>query len=159
MKKKILIGSIIAVVILTLVSFTSVVGYNSVKSNPSNTIITDEYDSYTPIQLVFQLMTKLRNHKDIENVETEDEILQVIESDEELNSIFEQLSGNDCDCEDENLPLKFPFIFICFTLVPFLFIANQMVISFGVVFYFPWYFYYLIVGIGEKHDCWGLKIL
>ena len=33
MKKKILIGSIIAVVILVLVSFTSVVGYNSVKSN------------------------------------------------------------------------------------------------------------------------------
>ena len=33
MKKKILIGSIIAVVILTLVSFTSVVGFQSVKSN------------------------------------------------------------------------------------------------------------------------------
>ena len=33
MKKKILIGSIIAVVILVLVSFTSVVGYNSVKSD------------------------------------------------------------------------------------------------------------------------------
>ncbi len=36
MKKKILIGSIIAVVILTLVSFSSVVGYSSVKSNPDN---------------------------------------------------------------------------------------------------------------------------
>jgi len=33
MNKKILIGSIIAVVILTLVSFSSVVGYNSVKSD------------------------------------------------------------------------------------------------------------------------------
>jgi len=33
MKKKILIGSIIAVVLLTLVSFTSVVGYSSVKSD------------------------------------------------------------------------------------------------------------------------------
>ena len=33
MKKKILIGSIIAVVILTLVSFSSVVGYSSVKSD------------------------------------------------------------------------------------------------------------------------------
>ncbi len=32
MNKKILIGSIIAVVLLTLVSFSSVVGYNSVKS-------------------------------------------------------------------------------------------------------------------------------
>jgi len=34
MNKKILIGSIIAVVILTLVSFSSVVGYNSVYKNP-----------------------------------------------------------------------------------------------------------------------------
>jgi len=33
MKKKILIGSIIAVVLLTLVSFSSVVGYSSVKSD------------------------------------------------------------------------------------------------------------------------------
>ncbi len=33
MNKKILIGSVIAVVILVLVSFTSVVGYSSVKSN------------------------------------------------------------------------------------------------------------------------------
>jgi len=34
MKKKILIGSIIAVAILTLVSFSSVVGYNSIDKNP-----------------------------------------------------------------------------------------------------------------------------
>jgi len=61
MNKKIIIGSIIAVVLLTLVSFSSVVGYSSVKSNPSNTIITDEYDSYTPIILVLQLIAKLRN--------------------------------------------------------------------------------------------------
>lgn len=33
MKKKILIGSIIAVVLLTLVSFSSVVGYSSVNSD------------------------------------------------------------------------------------------------------------------------------
>jgi len=34
MKKKILIGSIIAVALLTLVSFSSVVGYNSIDKNP-----------------------------------------------------------------------------------------------------------------------------
>ncbi len=104
MRKKILIGSIIAVALLTLVSFSSVVGYSSVKSNPSNTIITDEYDNPTPIQLVFQLISKLRNHKDIQNVESEDDVLQIIEGDEELNSIFEQLSGNDCGCEDDTTP-------------------------------------------------------
>jgi len=100
MKKKILIGSIIAVVLLTLVSFSSVVGYSSVKSNPDNTIITDEYDSYTPIQLMFQLISKLRNHKDIQNVDTEDDVLKIIEGDEELNSIYEQLSVDDCGCGD-----------------------------------------------------------
>ena len=114
MKKKILIGSIIAVVILTLVSFSSVVGYSSVKSNPSNTIIADEYDNPTPIQLVFQLIAKLGNHKDIQNVETENDVLRIIEGDEELNNIFEKLSGEDCDCEDDTTPFEWRYPFICF---------------------------------------------
>jgi len=117
MKKKILFGSIIAVVLLTLVSFSSVVGYSSVKSNQDNTIITDEYDSYTPIQLVFQLISKLRNHKDIQNIETEDDVLQIIEGDEELNSIYEQLSGNDCGCEEDTVRL-WHFPVICTLLIP-----------------------------------------
>ena len=107
MNKKILIGSIIAVVLLTLVSFSSVVGYSSVKSNPSNTIITDEPDSYTPIILVLQLIAKLRNYKEIQNVESEDELLQIIEGDEELNSIFGQLSVEDCGCEEETSIVDF----------------------------------------------------
>jgi len=119
MKKKILIGSIIAVVLLTLVSFSSVVGYSSVKSNPSITIITDEYDSPTPIQLVLQLITKLRNHKDIQNAESEDEVLRIIEGDEELNSIYEQLSADDCDCiseTDSNVELQDKYPVICYLL-------------------------------------------
>jgi len=122
MKKKILIGSILAVALLTLVSFSSVVGYSSVKSNPSNTIITDEYDSYTPIQLVFQLISKLRNHNDIQNVETEDEILQIIEGDEKLNAIVEKLKNFDCGCEEDTTRLwNFPVI--CFLLFPIAMIA------------------------------------
>jgi len=101
MNKKIIIVSILAVALLTLVSFSSVVGYSSVKSNSDNTIITDEYDNPTPIQLVFQLISKIRNHKDIQNIKTEDDVLRIIEEDEELNNIFEQLSENDCDCEDD----------------------------------------------------------
>jgi hypothetical protein len=75
-----------------------------VKSNPSNTIITDEYDNATPIQLVFQLISKLRNHPNIQNVETEDDVLQIIEGDEELNSIVEKLKSFDCGCEDDYKP-------------------------------------------------------
>ena len=114
MNKKILIGSIIAVALLTLVSFSSVVGYSSVKSNPSNTIITDEYDNPTPIQVVFQLIAKLRNHKDIENVETEDDVLQIIKDDEELNSIVEQLSVDDCNCGEDVTPFEWGYPIICF---------------------------------------------
>ena len=132
MNNKILIGSIIAVVLLTLVSFSSVVGYNSVKSNPSNTIITDEYDSYTPIQLVLQLMTKLRNHKDIENVETEDDVLQIIEDDEELNSIYEQLSGDDCGCEDDTLALEWNFPIACMLLLPLYIITFGILVFTGI---------------------------
>ena len=70
-------------------------------------------DDATPIALVFQLIAKLRNHKDIQNVESEDDILQIIESDEELNSIYEQLSAYGCGCEDESTTeLEFPII--CF---------------------------------------------
>jgi len=122
MKKKILIGSILAVVLLTLVSFSSVVGYSSVKSNPDNTITTDEYDNPTPIQLVLQLIAKLRNHKDIQNVETEDDVLQIIESDEEINSIYEQLFVSDCGCEEETTELDFPLI-ICILLIPLMWLG------------------------------------
>jgi len=132
MNKKILIGSIIAVVLLTLVSFSSVVGYSNVKSNPSNTIITDEYDNATPIQLVFQLIAKLRNHPNIQNVESEDDVLQIIESDEELNSIYEQLSNNDddCGCEDDSSTLEWRFPVICMLLFP-IFVLGLIVYMMG----------------------------
>jgi len=70
----------------------------------------------TPIVLVLQLITKLRNHKDIQNVETEDDVLLIIENGEELNSIYEQLSGNDCGCEEESSVLEWKFPAICLIL-------------------------------------------
>ena len=114
MKKKILIGSIMAVVILTLVSFSSVVGYSSVKSDLD--ISVEEDATPTPIVLVFQLIAKLRNHKDIENVETEEEVLQIIEGDEELNSIVEQLSVEDCGCDDDSSDLGWNYPVTCIVL-------------------------------------------
>jgi hypothetical protein len=117
MNKKIIIGSILAVTLLTLVSFSSAVGYNVVK-NTKEEIFKDEYDGFTPIALIFQLISKLRNHKDIENVETEDDVLQIIEGDEELNSIVEQLSNEDCACEDDSSKLESVFPIICILLFP-----------------------------------------
>jgi len=152
MKKKILIGSILAVALLTLVSFSSVVGYSSVKSNPSNTIITDEYDSYTPIKLVFQLIAKLRNHPNIQNVETEDEILQIIEGDEALNSIYEELSAyGDCGCEDDTTPLEWKYPVICLLIFPLTWVALYLYFVGG----FSWLSWLAeIVGvIGYTLDC------
>ena len=151
MNKKILIGSILAVVLLTLVSFSSVVGYSSVKSNPSNTIITDEYDNATPIQLVFQLMTKLRNHKDIESVETEDDVIRIIEEDEELNSIYEQLSveDDDCGCEDDSSTLEWRFPVLCTFLYPLWIIAGGILLIFHI-----FQFMEFMNAIGNNLDCW-----
>jgi len=68
MKKKILIGSIIAVVILVLVSFTSVVGYSSVKSNPDNTIITDEWDFEYCKDFLFETLVEISNNEDVNDL-------------------------------------------------------------------------------------------
>ena len=68
MKKKILIGSIIAVVILTLVSFSSVVGYSSVKSNPSNTIITNELDFEYCKDYLFETLVEISNNEDVKDL-------------------------------------------------------------------------------------------
>ena len=150
MNKKIVIGSILAVVLLTLVSFSSVVGYSNVKSNPDNTIITDEYDNPTPIQLVFQLIAKLRNHKDIQNAETEEDLLRIIEEDEELNSIVEQLSVEECGC-DEDSPLGDSYSILCFLLIPFLMFAMVAYFMGGITFWAE-----ILGPIGLRLNCWWI---
>lgn len=124
MKKKTLFVSVLAAIILILVSIAPSI--NADVSKPDIDVV-EENVTPTPIALVLQLITKLRNHKDIQQLEenidsvenVEDEILRIIESNEELNIIFEQLSGNDedCGCEDETTDLDFPF-FICLLLFP-----------------------------------------
>jgi hypothetical protein len=117
MKKKILIGSILAVALLTLVSFSSAVGYNVVKDTQEE-IIKDEYDGYPPIAIVLQLISKLRNHKDIESVEMENDVFQIIESDAELNGIIEKLKSFDCECEPDITVLGDSYSVICILLHP-----------------------------------------
>ena len=152
MNKKIRIGSIIAVVLLTLVSFSSVVGYSSVKSNPSNTIITDEYDNATPIVLVLQLITKLRNHKEIQNVESEDDVLQIIEGDEELNAIVQNLKSYDCGCDDAT-PTRWSFPTICILLYPILWLSIGLYIISNVEIFLT-----IMIIIGFILDCFWYHV-
>jgi hypothetical protein len=104
----------------------------------------------TPIALVFQLISKLRNHKDIENVETENDVLQIIESDEELNSIVEQLSGNDCGCERE-ITLDGDYTILCNLLFP-IFIISFILLGSGLKVNFA--VFIIMSNIGDILDCW-----
>jgi len=150
MNKKIALGSILAVVLLTLVSFSSVVGYSSVKSDIDISV----EENATPIALVFQLIAKLRNHKDIQQlvaddeVDIQDEIASIIESDEELNSIVEQLSVEDCGCEEDSSEFYWFFPIICNLLLPF---YTFTVIILGSIFGPP--FGIIMMAIGRSLNC------
>ena len=119
-----------------------------------------EEDNATPIALVFQLIAKLRNHKDIqefeENIDSVDnvegEILRIIEGDEELNSIAKQLSGEDCGCEDESLPLEWNFPVICLFLFPLVMLFTVAHLMTGIDLPF-----YIMMTIGSILNCmWQL---
>ena len=64
MKKKILIGSIIAAVILVLVSFTSVVGFQTVQTSQNKPI----KERNNQKELWFQTISDLANHKEIQQI-------------------------------------------------------------------------------------------
>ena len=67
MKKKILIGSIVAVALLTLVSFSSVVGYSSVK-NTQEEIITSEWDFEYCKNYLFETIIEISNNEDVNDL-------------------------------------------------------------------------------------------
>jgi len=143
-------GIAVCVILLTIgVAFTSSINANVSKSSlePVTDIDVIEDDA-TPIALVLQLINKLRNHKDIENVETEEEVLQFIEGDAELNSIYEELFVEDCGCDDST-PFEWPFPIICVLLLPFLFIGLSWWAMGGVEF-----FLVMVGRIGHVFNCW-----
>ena len=78
------------------------------------------YDSYTPIQLVFLLLNKLRNYEGIESIESEEDVSQIIESDAELNGIIVSLKSYSCGCEN-GLTFEQDFTVICNILLLLLF--------------------------------------
>ena len=128
MKKKILIGSIIAVVILSLVSFTSVVGYNSVENNPDAT--PTEFE----LQRIRELVQSIDLRKIIVNpdavVDTLEEISTIIEE-EDVRNYIEESSEEDCGCEDDSLNLGGFFPILCILLFP-LYIISWYIFWFGV---------------------------
>ena len=144
-------GLAVAVILLFVgVAFAPTINANVSKSSLEPIVdvdvIEEDVATATPIQLVFQLIAKLRNHKDIQYVESEDDVLRIIEEDEELNSIYEKLSGNDCGCEEETTEWIFPVI--CILLAPF--VVLSIFAGLMLHIYFPaeimWY-------IGQIFNC------
>ena len=65
------------------------------------------YDEYTPIQLVFLLINKLRYY---EGIESEEDVLEIIEGDAELSGIVEELKSYGCGCEEDTTDWGYPVI-------------------------------------------------
>jgi hypothetical protein len=107
-----------------------------------------DYDGYTPIQLVFLLINKVRFHKDFQNVESEEDVMLIIEEDSELNSIVEKLESFDCGCEDEEYPV-WRFWGICIFLLPFVNIGLRIYVVTGDNSILNFFGY-----IGLGFNCW-----
>jgi len=150
MKKKILIGSIIAVALLTLVSFSSVVGYNSVKSDLDISVEENAIPVEFKSQRIKDLVQSIDLWKIIVNpdavVDTLEEISSILEE-EDVKNYIEKTSDEDCGCEDDSSDLEWFFPTICTLLVPFVYISLILQMMFGVpIFGF-------IFDIGEELNC------
>ena len=104
MNKKILIGSIIAVAILILVSFSSVVGYNSVESDLDISVEENTIPTEFKFQRVRELVQSIDLWKIIVNpdalVDTLEEISSIL-GEEDVRNYIEKTSEDDCGCEDD----------------------------------------------------------
>ena len=99
--------------------------------------VIEEDATPTPIVLVLQLITKLRNHKEIQN----------IEDDVELNGIIEELKSFDCGCEDEETTEgEYPIIICLILFVIFAVASNSSPFPVGPLVLISY-------GIAEKLNC------
>ena len=141
MNKKILIGSIIAVVILVLVSFSSVVGYNSVKSDLDISIEENTIPTELKVQRIRELVQSIDLRKIIVKpdavVDTLEEISTILEE-KDVRNYIEKTSDEDCGCGDDNSEFEWFFPVICTLLFPIWFVAIFIFFSshrmFGAIF-------------------------
>ena len=128
--------TIVCAVIFILVSVSVAPSINAeIDYQPLQTISDDntfDYDGYTPIKLVFLLISKLLNHEQIQMVESVDDVEQLVKSDVELSGIFEELMSCSCGCEDSSL-LEWNYPVICgIFFIPFLFCLGVWFVFFPI---------------------------
>ena len=147
MKKKILIGSIIAVVLLILVSFSSVVGYSSVENKPD--VTPTEFE----VQRIRELVQSIDFRKIIVNpdavVDTIEEISTITEENEDVRDYIEKTSEEDCSCGDDSSDLEWKFPILCELLYPLavLSIALYLLLDYEL-------FHYFMVTLGTILNCY-----
>jgi len=126
MNKKILIGSIIAVTLLTLVSFSSVVGFQSVKSDLDTSVEENAIPIEFKLQRIRDLVQSIDLWKIIVNpdalVDTLEEVSSILEE-EDVRNYIEKTSDEDCGCEDDSTEFKWFFPVICTLLFPIWFVV------------------------------------
>jgi len=124
MKKLLVFGVIVLFLGLAIApSINANINRQSLEPTPDIDVL--DYDDYTPIQLVFQLIAKLSRNREIHKLveETDNEvdiqkgIISIIETDWELNTIVEKIKGSDCGCDDADTT-EWNFPVICSFLFP-----------------------------------------
>jgi len=155
MKKKILIGSIIAVALLTLVSFSSVVGYSSVKSDLDISVEENVISKEFELQRIKELTRSIDLWRIIVNpdavLETLEEISTILEE-EDVRNYIEKTSDEDCGCEDDSSGLEWYFPMICTVLYPTWMISIILLMLFSI--YQPFLF---LQELGREVGCFWMR--
>ena len=125
--KKLLVFGVIVLFLGLAIAPSINANISKTSLEPVSDIEVLEEDNATPIELVFQLIAKLSNNREIQKlvadtdaeVDIQKEINSIIESDGELNTIVEKIKGSDCGCGDANTT-QWNFPVICsFLFMPY----------------------------------------
>ena len=137
MNKKMVSGCILSTTLLILLSIAPTIYADidtiSIDIKPDSD--TYDYDGYTPIKLVFLLISKLLYHKDIQMVDSVDDVEQLVEHDAEISGIFGELMSYNFGCE-EGSTLDWNYLFNIIIYILYLIIIGYTA--------FIWYLFEII---------------
>lgn len=161
MKKLLVVGVIVLFLGLAIApSINANISKTSLE--PVSDIEVLEEDNATPVELVFQLIAKLSNNREIQKlvadtdaeVDIQKEINSIIEKDEELNTIVEKIKGSDCGCNDANTT-RWSFPVLCLLLFPLQCLAFGLAVRYGQLT-----LWYIMFVIGVILNCiWSIATL
>jgi len=130
-----------------LVSFSSVVGYNSVESDLDFSVEENAISIEFELQRIGELVQSINLREIIVNpdavLETLEEVSSILEE-ENVRNYIEKSSEEDCGCEDKPT-LKREFTTICMVSETFAIIFILMTFG-GLVFALPFFLFFVFIG-------------